>query len=103
MRAIVGQEYPRFSDAEYERRHRALARLMQEKDLDHLLVVTDHRSGNAPQWLTGWPAYDPAVATRLGLGEHERVLGFLHLGTAREAAPERERPDPMSLLTELSP
>lgn len=55
LRDIVAQEYPRFSDAEYARRHRALERLMQERDVDHLLVVTDHRSGNAPQWLTGWP------------------------------------------------
>ena len=55
LRAIVEQEYPRFSDAEYARRHRALERVMQEKDLDHLLIVTDHRSGNAPQWVTGWP------------------------------------------------
>ena len=55
LRAIVAQEYPRFSDAEYARRRRALGRVMEEKDLDHLLVVTDHRSGNAPQWVTGWP------------------------------------------------
>ncbi len=55
LRAIVEQEYPRFSDAEFARRHRALARLMEERGLDHLLIVTDHRSGNAPQWVTGWP------------------------------------------------
>lgn len=55
LRAVVEQEYPRFSDAEYARRHRALAALMAERGLDHLLVVTDHRSGNAPQWVTGWP------------------------------------------------
>ncbi len=28
---------------------------MRKHELDHLLVVTDHRSGNAPQWVTGWP------------------------------------------------
>src|SRR6267378_2764841 len=55
LRAIVEQEYPRFSDAEYARRHRALAAVMGKHDLDHLLVVTDHRTGNAPQWVTGWP------------------------------------------------
>src|SRR3989441_13045026 len=55
LRAIVEQEYPRFSDAEYARRHRALAAVMSKYDLDHLLVVTDHRTGNAPQWGTGWP------------------------------------------------
>jgi Xaa-Pro aminopeptidase len=28
---------------------------MQSHDVDHLLIVTDHRAGNAPQWVTGWP------------------------------------------------
>ena len=28
---------------------------MQRADVDDLLLVTDHRSGNAPQWVTGWP------------------------------------------------
>src|SRR5881398_2292603 len=54
-RAIVAQEYPRFSDAEYARRHRALAAVMEAAGVDHLLIVTDHRTGNAPQWVTGWP------------------------------------------------
>ena len=49
------QEYPRFSDGEYARRHAALSRAMQKHEVDHLLVVTDHRAGNAPQWVTGWP------------------------------------------------
>src|SRR5262245_4853618 len=55
LRAILTQEYPRFSDAEYARRHKALAALMEKNSLDHLLVITDHRTGNAPQWVTGWP------------------------------------------------
>jgi Xaa-Pro dipeptidase len=55
LRAILAQEYPRFSDAEYARRHAALAQVMRKSDVDHLLLVTDHRSGNAPQWVTGWP------------------------------------------------
>jgi len=55
LKAILAQEYPRFSEAEYDRRHRALGALMQKNGLDHLLVITDHRTGNAPQWVTGWP------------------------------------------------
>lgn len=55
LRGIMAQEYPRFSDAEYARRHQKLAALMRKNDLDHLLVITDHRAGNAPQWVTGWP------------------------------------------------
>jgi Xaa-Pro dipeptidase len=48
-------EYPRFSDTEYARRHLQLGKVMERSGVDHLLVVTDHRSGNAPQWVTGWP------------------------------------------------
>ena len=52
---MTAEEYPRFSDAEYARRHRALSVLAEKFDLDCLLVVTDQRTGNAPQWITGWP------------------------------------------------
>lgn len=55
LKAIMAQEYPRFSNAEYSRRHAKLAALMEKHSLDHLLVITDHRTGNAPQWVTGWP------------------------------------------------
>jgi len=55
LRAIMSQEYPRFSDAEYARRHKALGVVMEKAGVDHLLVITDHRAGNAPQWVTGWP------------------------------------------------
>lgn len=55
LRSILAQEYPRFSDAEYARRRAALGEAMEKHACDHLLVVTDHRAGNAPQWLTGWP------------------------------------------------
>ena len=53
--AIMEQEYTRFSDAEYARRHQLLARVMEKAGVDNLLIVTDHRSGNAPQWVTAWP------------------------------------------------
>src|SRR5688572_3559912 len=57
--------------------------------------------GFGAQWLTGWPAYDPELHARFGLVTHERILGFIHIGTASEAAPERLRPDPASLLTDF--
>jgi Xaa-Pro dipeptidase len=55
LQAIMAQEYPRFSDAEYARRHRLLGEAMEKAGVDHLLVVTDHRAGNATQWVTAWP------------------------------------------------
>ena len=48
--------------------------------------------GFGAQWLTGWAAYDPVVRARLGLGADERLLGFIHIGSAAAPAPERQRP-----------
>ena len=59
--------------------------------------------GYGAQWLTGWPAYDSEVARWLGLREHEHIAGFIHIGTPRLEAPERERPDPAGLLAEWTP
>lgn len=59
--------------------------------------------GFGANWLTGWPAYDPDVHALLAMGEHERVAGFIHVGTPAVAVPERERPDPRTLLTDWSP
>jgi len=59
--------------------------------------------GFGAQWLTAWMAYDDAVAARLGLAENERIAGFIHIGTPRMQAPERERPDPQQLLSDWTP
>jgi len=91
LRAIVEQEYPRFSDAEYARRHRALAAVMGKQDLDHLLVVTDHRTGNAPQWVTGWPGTVEAyVVFRPGEKMTMHVEWYNHFPLARKLARDAE-------------
>ena len=59
--------------------------------------------GFGAQWLTGWMAYDAAVAATLGLSADERIAGFVHIGTPKMEAPERERPDPALLLTDWTP
>lgn len=62
------------------------------------LLLAAQAMGYGAQWLTGWAAYDAAVGRALGLAEDEHVLGFIHIGTAAEGAPERPRPDPRTLL-----
>ncbi len=45
-------------------------------------------------WLTGWMAHDRRFLEEgLGLAAHERLAGFIHIGTARRVPPERPRPD----------
>ena len=55
LEAIMEQEYPRFSDAEYGRRYKLLADVMAKAGVDHLLITTTNRVGNGTQWVTGWP------------------------------------------------
>ena len=59
--------------------------------------------GFGASWLTGWPAYDPEILGLLGLGAHERIAGFIHIGTPRLTPPERDRPDPGALLSAWTP
>jgi Xaa-Pro dipeptidase len=87
LEAIRAQEYPRFTDAEYARRHRALQSVMEKAGADHLLVVTDHRAGNAPQWVTGWPGTVEAyVIFRPGETMCMHVEWFNHFPLAKKLA-----------------
>ncbi len=61
LRPILEQVYPRFSDAEYKRRHDALARVMESAGVDHLLVVSAQNVGNATRWVTSWPGTTEAL------------------------------------------
>jgi nitroreductase len=67
------------------------------------LLMAAQAEGFGAQWLTGWPAYDEAILRLLGLGADERIAGFIHVGTPKIEAPERERPEPLALLTDWSP
>jgi len=48
--------------------------------------------GFAGAWLTGWAAYSSAVAQALGAAAHERIAGFVFVGTPAAQPTERERP-----------
>ncbi|MEF3083959.1 nitroreductase [Luteimonas sp. SMYT11W] len=75
-------------------------RLLTAGSVCFALLQAAQALGFGGSWLSGWPAYDPDVRALLGLGANERVAGFIHIGTPRIEAPERERPDPATLLTD---
>jgi len=56
LAAIHAADYPRFSEAEMARRRAALARVMEEAEVDHLLMCGEQRAGTGVAWLTSWPA-----------------------------------------------
>ena len=57
------------------------------------LVHAAHAKGFAAQWLTGWFAYDRDALRLLGIGEGERIAGFIYIGTPTMPPAERDRPD----------
>lgn len=66
------------------------------------LVLAAHAHGFAANWVSNWYAGDAKSREFLGLAPHERVVGFVHIGTVTVAIPDRPRPDPASLLTEFA-
>jgi nitroreductase len=48
--------------------------------------------GYGANWITDWYAYDAEARTILGLSGDEQVAGFMLIGTPREPALERDRP-----------
>ncbi len=79
-----------------------LERLLSAGSVCFALLQAAQALGFGASWLTGWPAYDSAVLRLLGVGADERVVGFIHVGRPAMEAPERDRPDPQALLSDLS-
>ncbi|MEM9575812.1 MAG: nitroreductase [Pseudomonadota bacterium] len=51
-------------------------------------------AGWGANWLSGWPSHDRGFMKEgLGLDDHERIAGFIHIATETSAPPERPRPD----------
>ena len=59
----------------------------------HGLMLAANALGFGSIWLTGANAYDEYVCGELGLADHERIIGFVYLGTPELAIPPREIPD----------
>lgn len=56
-------------------------------------------SGFGVGWVTGWAAYSPTVLAAFGQ-PHERIAGFLFLGTPSQPLEERPRPEFDSVVAE---
>ena len=84
---LLRQEYPRFSDAEFARRRRALADVIGRHSCDHLLMCGENRAGTGVQWLTGWPITTEAIVI-FTPGERELMFveWYNHWPLARKVA-----------------
>jgi nitroreductase len=61
------------------------------------LTVAAVALGFRTAWLTEWIAYDRAFLASLGLAEHEKIAGFIHIGRVAGEIEDRVRPDVAAL------
>lgn len=66
------------------------------------LVLAANALGFGTNWITNWYSDVEEGRALLGLAPHERVVGFVHIGSYPGPAPERPRPDPASLYADYS-
>ncbi len=67
------------------------------------MLVAATALGYGTCWLTEWCAFDAGIATSLGLGESEKVAGFIYFGTPTIPKDERERPDLNAICADWKP
>ena len=66
------------------------------------LLLAAHAMGFAGGWVTGWAAYSPAVLAAFG-APHEKIAGFIFLGTPAVELEERLRPEAGEVVSDWSP
>jgi len=66
------------------------------------LVHAANSLGYGANWITNWYSDSEEGRRILGLAPHERVIGFVHIGTPSAPAPDRPRPDVARLISEYS-
>ena len=67
------------------------------------LLTAATAMGYGANWITDWYAYDEQARATLGLGDNERVAGFVFMGAPSEAPLERVRPDVAALTRRWEP
>ena len=93
--AVVSRAGPHVKIPEWEQVLSAGAAAMN-------LVLGAHALGYGANWITGWYAYDRGVLDAFGLAPHERIAGFIHIGTPSGPAQERPRPLLSQIATQFS-
>ena len=91
LRALVDEEFPRFSATELAARHERVIDVLVTAGRRHLLVWGANRSGSAVQWLTRWPVTaEAAVVITPGEPDALFVQHHNHLPLARRLATEAD-------------
>jgi nitroreductase len=90
--AVVSRAAPHAKIPEWEQVLSAGASCMN-------LLTAAHAMGFAGSWLTQWYSFDRAVLDQFGLAPHEKIAGFVFIGTAIKAPEDRDRPQLTDIVT----
>ena len=83
--------------------HPAIPRFEQELSAGALcmnLIIAAKAMGYGAVWLTDWFAQNEAVRAALKVGAHERIAGFIYIGTCGEPREDRPRPVMAEIVSE---
>jgi nitroreductase len=90
--AVVSRAAPHVKIPEWEQTLSAGAACMN-------LTIAANALGYATGWVSGWCAYDRRFGAAIGLAEHERVAGFIHVGRPKIVMEDRPRPALAEIVT----
>jgi nitroreductase len=90
--AVVSRAAPHVKIPEWEQALSAGAACMN-------LVIAANALGFAAAWLTQWCAYDRRFGAAIGVAEHERIAGFVHIGRPKRVIEDRPRPALSEIVT----
>ncbi len=86
----VPREHPRIPDWE---------KFLSGSNAAFALLLAAHAYGYNGNWVSNWYADDAPSRAFLGLAPEERVIGFVHIGTVDVKVPDRQRPEPSSVMS----
>ncbi len=90
--AVVSRVTPHRSAPEWEQVLSAGAACLN-------LCLAANALGYGTSWISEWVAYNQTIGAALGLGENERIAGFIYVGTPADRPEERERPALADIVT----
>lgn len=94
--AVVSRAGPHVKVPEWEQTLSAAAACMN-------LVIAANALGYVAGWVTEWYAYDSRFRQAIGLAEHERIIGFVHIGSPKLVMEDRPRPPLADIVTAFAP
>lgn len=90
--AVISTAKPHFKIPEWEQVMSAGAVCLN-------VIFAANANGYAANWLTEWFAFNPAFLAETGVGEGEKIAGYVHIGSTTFPPVERPRPELADVVT----